>query len=138
MVGLIFDTAKAVNSNRAAARALARHAQDVTSSVVDRTTALLGAAHADSLMALHLALKEVQAFLVLLKSRWLVTSWILASKDKNRFTELNGALDRALAVFSSSEIIETAERVRASTQELTVLVATVHRVEDDVTMLSAP
>jgi hypothetical protein len=84
----------------------------------------------------------------------------LASKDKNRFTELNGALDRALAVFSvslasfassfvplrlttvdgpqSSEIIETAERVRASTQELTVLVATVHRVEDDVTMLSAP
>jgi hypothetical protein len=78
----------------------------------------------------------------------------LASKDKNRFTELNGALDRALAVFSvslasfassfvfrrlttvygtqSSEIIETAERMRASTQELTALVATVHRVEDDV------
>ncbi|KAJ7890257.1 hypothetical protein B0H13DRAFT_2666032 [Mycena leptocephala] len=130
MVGLICDTAKAGNSNRAASRALARHAQDVTSYIVVRTTALLGETHADSLTALHLALKEVQAFLVLLQSRRRATSWILASKDKDRFTEFNGALDRALAVFP--EIIETAERMRASTQELTALVAMVHRVEDDV------
>jgi hypothetical protein len=44
-------------------------------------------------------LEEVQAFLEHLQGRRRVTLWLLAAKDKERFAELNMALDRALAVF---------------------------------------
>ncbi|KAF8201129.1 hypothetical protein K438DRAFT_638003 [Mycena galopus ATCC 62051] len=123
MVGLICDTAKTVNGNRAAALALARHAKDVTNSIVEKASH--GGKDADSVATLRLALEEVQTFLELLQSRRRVASWILAVKDKDRFTELNGALDRALAVFCTSQSI-------VNTQKLATLVTTVHRVEESV------
>jgi hypothetical protein len=58
-------------------------------------------------------LEEVQAFLERLQGRRRATSWLLAVKDKERFAELNAALDRALAVFcvrlssiKASEVLE--------------------------------
>ncbi|KAF8201127.1 hypothetical protein K438DRAFT_637437 [Mycena galopus ATCC 62051] len=130
IVSLICDTAKTVNGNRAAALALARHAKDVTNSIVEKVSN--GEKDADSLAALRLTLEEVQTFLELLRSRRRVASWILAAKDKDRFTELSSALDRALAVFCSALSIGITTTVRGNTQELATLVATVHRVEDDV------
>jgi hypothetical protein len=44
-------------------------------------------------------LEEIQAFLERLKSRRRATAWLMAVKDKDRFAELNSALDRALVVF---------------------------------------
>jgi len=133
MAALICDTAKTVNGNRDAALALARHAEDVTTSIVERANIVShGEGVADSLMALRLTLEDVQAFLELVQSRRRVTSWILTGKDEDRFTELNRALDRALAVFSSSQIIETSAIVHRNTQGLTALVATVYRVEDEL------
>ncbi|KAJ6562542.1 hypothetical protein B0H19DRAFT_99459 [Mycena capillaripes] len=99
MVGLICETAKTVNSNGVAARALASHAQDVTNSVVNRATALHGGKHGD-LTTLCRALDEVQGFLQLLRHRPRIKSWIFAAKEQERFAELNSALERALAVFS--------------------------------------
>jgi hypothetical protein len=34
-----------------------------------------------------------------------MTSWIFAMKDKQRFTELNSALDKALVVFNVSVLL---------------------------------
>ncbi|KAF8201132.1 hypothetical protein K438DRAFT_1965654 [Mycena galopus ATCC 62051] len=130
MVSLICDTAKTVDGNRAAALALARHAKDVTNSIVEKVSN--GEKDADSVAALRLTLEDVHAFLKLLQGRPRVASWILAAKDKDRFTELNSALDRALTVFCSAQSIGITTIVRDNTQELTTLVATVHRVEDDV------
>ncbi|KAJ6466877.1 hypothetical protein C8R45DRAFT_1106303 [Mycena sanguinolenta] len=128
---LIFDTGKqTVNGNRADAFALARHAQDVTNSVVERAKKSLN--DPDSVVPLRLTLEEIQAFLKLLRSRKRLKSWIFAAKDKDRFTELNDALDRALAVFVGSQSIEIASTARENTRELATLQATVHRVEDDV------
>ncbi|KAJ7603056.1 hypothetical protein DFH06DRAFT_1488309 [Mycena polygramma] len=129
MVGLICETAKTVKSNHTAAEALARHAQNLTNSIVNR----LGIrTQGESLMELHRALQQVQKFLDILQNRRRVTSWIFAMKDKEHFVELNSALDGALQVFSASENIGATGIVRGNAQQLTALVATVHRVEDDV------
>ncbi|KAF7377631.1 hypothetical protein MSAN_00185900 [Mycena sanguinolenta] len=126
---LICEIAKTVKGNREAVLALARHAQDVTNSVVERANKSLN--DPDSVAALRLILEEIRAFLKLLQSRKRLASWIFAAKDKDRFTELNNALDRALTVFASSQSIEITSTVRDNTRELDILVATVHRVEDD-------
>ncbi|KAJ6466867.1 hypothetical protein C8R45DRAFT_1020359 [Mycena sanguinolenta] len=128
MAVLICETAKTVNGNRAAALELAQHAQSVTNSVVERANKSLN--DLESMAPLCLALEEIQAFLKLLQSRKRVTSWIFAAKDRDRFTELNNALDRALVVFTSSQSIELTSTMRHNTQELATLIATVHRVED--------
>jgi len=131
MVALICDTAKTVRSNRKAALELASHAQDVTNLIVDRATALYGDPKdgpVQSLAPLCRTLKDVHAFLKILQSRrWRVVPWLLATKDQDRFAELNSALDKALSLFSCSESIGTAEILRDNTQ---TLVATVHCVED--------
>jgi hypothetical protein len=74
---------------------------------------------------------------------------LFAVKDKERFAELNRALDCALAVFSvrsicsktqgcdsrhlkTIEINETAGLVRSTTRQLVALTATVDRVRDDL------
>ncbi|KAF7377623.1 hypothetical protein MSAN_00185100 [Mycena sanguinolenta] len=134
MAVLICEIAKTVNGNREVALALALHAQDVTNSVVERANKSLH--EPDSVASLRLTLEEIQAFLKLLQSRKRLGSWIFAAKDKDRFTELNNALDRALAVFTSSQGIKLTSTIRHNTQELTTLVATIHRVEDDVKGIS--
>ncbi|KAJ7640692.1 hypothetical protein DFH06DRAFT_619964 [Mycena polygramma] len=129
MVALICETVKTVRSNRTAAESLARHAQNVTHSIVDR---LDTRTQGESVTELYRALQQVQDFLTILQNRRRVTSWALAVKDKDRFTELNSVLDRALQVFSASENLATTEIVRGNAQQFVTLVGTVHRVETDV------
>ncbi|KAJ7872536.1 hypothetical protein B0H14DRAFT_3131563 [Mycena olivaceomarginata] len=129
-----------VNGNRAAALALARHAEDVTNSIVERarkTSPQGKSSGADAVAPLVLTLEDVQAFLKRLQGRRRAASWILAGKDKERFAELNAALDRALVVFCGSQSIAIAAGVHRNTQDLAALVATVHRVEDGVTRTMA-
>jgi hypothetical protein len=77
-----------------------------------------------------------------------IAAWVLAGNDKDRFAELNSALDKALAVFAvsllhlvcslfdadcaqSSEIIDTkAEVLRHNAEMFTTVVATAHQVND--------
>jgi hypothetical protein len=77
-----------------------------------------------------------------------IAAWVLAGNDKDRFAELNSALDKALAVFAvsllyfvcalfyadcaqSSEIIDTrAQVLRHNAETFTTVVATAHRVND--------
>ncbi|KAJ7640696.1 hypothetical protein DFH06DRAFT_1429458 [Mycena polygramma] len=103
--------------------------RNVTESIVARADTAM---HGESLAELCRALQQVQDFLTTLQNRRRVASWIFAIKDKERFAELNCALDRALQVFSASENIGATEIAHGNTQVLTTLVATVHRVEDDV------
>ncbi|KAJ7878737.1 hypothetical protein B0H14DRAFT_2710712 [Mycena olivaceomarginata] len=131
---LICDTAKTVDGNRTAAVALASHAQEVTHSIVERAEKEPhGNNNAASVDNLRLTLEEIQAFLERLKSRRRTTAWLMAVKDKDRFVELNGALDRALAVFCGSQSIAMTASVRESAQELATIAATVNRVEEGVT-----
>ncbi|KAJ7916185.1 hypothetical protein B0H13DRAFT_2658449 [Mycena leptocephala] len=135
MVAVICDTAKTVHGNRKAALALASHAENVTNLIVARITALYGEAEPEnvhSLAPLYRALEQVQAFLKGLQNRRLrIAAWVLAGNDKDRFAELNSALDKALAVFASSEIIDTrAEVLRHNAETFTTVVATAHQVNN--------
>ncbi|KAJ7822425.1 hypothetical protein B0H13DRAFT_1920179 [Mycena leptocephala] len=142
MVAVICDTAKAyilffptIHGNRKAALMLAHHAKNVTILIVDRATVLYGEAgpqNVHSLAPLCRALEQVQAFLESLRNRrWGSISWVLAGNDKDRFTELNSALDRALAVFSSSEMIDTrAEVLRHNAETSTTVLTTAHQVNN--------
>ncbi|KAJ7603055.1 hypothetical protein DFH06DRAFT_1257351 [Mycena polygramma] len=123
MVGLICETAKTVRSNHTAAETIARHAQNVTNSIVN---CLDTRTQGQSLTELNRALQQVKDFLDVLQTRRRVASWILAVKDKDRFVELNNALDRALQVFAASENIGATEILRDNTQLLVTLAATVH------------
>ncbi|KAJ7640690.1 hypothetical protein DFH06DRAFT_1334408 [Mycena polygramma] len=129
MVALICQTAKTVNGNRTAAEALARHAQNVTESIVARADTAM---HGESLAELCRALQQVQDFLTILQNRRRVTSWVFAVKDKDRFIGLDSALDRALQVFAASESIGATKIVRGNSQQLITIGATVlssvHRV----------
>ncbi|KAJ7318943.1 hypothetical protein DFH08DRAFT_1086309 [Mycena albidolilacea] len=130
---LICDTAKTMNGNNIAAVALAHHAEEVTHSVVERAEKEQhGNNNAASVDKLRLTLEEIQAFLEHLKSRRRATAWLMAMKDKDRFAELNSALDRALVVFCCSQSIAITASVQRNTQELVTLAATVNRVEEGV------
>ncbi|KAJ7038398.1 hypothetical protein C8F04DRAFT_1089027, partial [Mycena alexandri] len=131
MVALICDTAKVVNSNRDAALELAKHAENVTNSVVGHATTKVG--DEKSLLPLRRALEEIQQFLNVLKTRrWGVTSFALAGKDKERFATLNAALDRALEVLTSRQTIAILEIARANTNELAAVKAAMHLRGDEV------
>ncbi|KAJ7176906.1 hypothetical protein C8R46DRAFT_1077670 [Mycena filopes] len=138
LAALICDTAKTVNSNRDAAIELADHARNVTNSSVARA-ADTGVADEDSLVELRLILRQIQEFLDALKHRrgrrGRVVSFILAGKDKERFTTLNLALDRALDVFTSSQTISTVQLVRANTAEFAVWKIMMNSVEQEVKQL---
>ncbi|KAJ7126075.1 hypothetical protein C8R44DRAFT_119672 [Mycena epipterygia] len=104
LAALICDTAKSVKSNRDAALDLAKHASTVTKYVVERASRVDGASIAkdgEALEALKLALEDIHSYLTFLQiRRRRITSWILANEDKERFAQLNAALDKALAMFS--------------------------------------
>ncbi|KAJ7149125.1 hypothetical protein C8R46DRAFT_1127189 [Mycena filopes] len=116
ITALICDTAKMVNSNRDAALDIAKHAQNITNSVVDRAST--GVGDETSLSALRITLEEIQQFLDVLKRRRRLTAFALAAKDKERFTQLNAALDRALELFTSTQTIKILEVARANEDEL--------------------
>ncbi|KAJ7776689.1 hypothetical protein B0H14DRAFT_2964032 [Mycena olivaceomarginata] len=123
---LICDTAKTMNGNSIAAVALARHAEEVTHSVVEGAEKEQhGNDNAASVDKLRLTLEEIQA-------RRRTTAWLMAVKDKDRFAELNSALDRALVVFCSSQSIAITASVRGNTQELVTLATAMNHVEEDI------
>ncbi|KAJ7461851.1 hypothetical protein B0H11DRAFT_2056331 [Mycena galericulata] len=135
VTALICDTAKCVQSNREAARDLAMRASAVTRSVVDRV-AVDGAYDPEALEALKLALEEIQSYLTgLKKPRRRVTSWVLANQEKDRFARQSGALDRAVMLFSATQVLGTAEEVRANAHTAVALVATVGRLDANMTMV---
>ncbi|KAJ6552125.1 hypothetical protein DFH09DRAFT_1167884 [Mycena vulgaris] len=90
-----------------------------------------------ALEELKLTLNEIQSYLILLaKPRRRLRPWIFANHEKDRFAQLNVALDKALAKFSATKILSTAEDVRATavdvraiTVDVGVLVASVERLE---------
>ncbi|KAJ7776694.1 hypothetical protein B0H14DRAFT_2964049 [Mycena olivaceomarginata] len=128
LVVLICDTAKTMNGNNIAAVALVHHAEEVTHSVVERAEK----EHTNNNAAF---VDNLRLFLERLKSRRRATAWLMAVKDKDRFAELNSALDRALAVFCGSQKGVTraiTASVHGNRQELATLLATVNRVEEDV------
>ncbi|KAJ7176875.1 hypothetical protein C8R46DRAFT_1346807 [Mycena filopes] len=116
ITALICDTAKMVNSNGDAALEIAKHAQSITNSVVDRAST--GVGDETSLSALRLTLEEIQRFLDVLKRRRRLTAFALAAKDKERFIRLNSGLDRALELFTSTQTIRILEFARANEDEL--------------------
>ncbi|KAJ7786761.1 hypothetical protein B0H14DRAFT_3163679 [Mycena olivaceomarginata] len=110
-------------------------AKDLTNSVVERarkTSPQAKSSGVDAVAPLVLTLEDVQAFSKRLQGRHHAASWILAGKDKERFAELNAALDRALVVFCGSQSIAITAGVHGNIQDLAALVATVHRVEDGI------
>ncbi|KAJ7485593.1 hypothetical protein FB451DRAFT_61034 [Mycena latifolia] len=133
VTALICDTAKCVKSNHDAAADLAKRASAVTKCIVDRLSAMdspSAAANKDALEALKLALEDIQAYLAFLgRPRRRLAPWVLASQEKDRFVQLDSALDKALAMFSAAEIVGTAAGVRSNSAQIGVLVSTVQRLE---------
>ncbi|KAJ6524414.1 hypothetical protein DFH09DRAFT_186554 [Mycena vulgaris] len=140
IAALICETAKTVKSNREAAVELADRARTVTQCIVDRASAMSIKNDGAALEALELTLNEIQSYLILLaKPRRRLRPWIFANQQKERFAQLNGALDKALAMFSATKILSTAEDVlatavdvRATMVDVGVLVSTVERLDRDV------
>ncbi|KAJ7496710.1 hypothetical protein FB451DRAFT_1162841 [Mycena latifolia] len=136
IVALICDTAKCVRSNHDAAIDLAQHASTVTKLIVDRVSAMdspSAADNEDALEALKCALEDIQVYLTFLgKPRRRLAPWVFANQEKDRVVHLNGALDKALAMFLAMKILSTVEDVRSSAGQIGVLVSTVQRLDSDV------
>ncbi|KAJ7497765.1 hypothetical protein FB451DRAFT_243057 [Mycena latifolia] len=136
IAALICDTAKCVKSNHDDATELAKHASMVTKCIVDRASSMDPATTANNVGALEtlkLALEDIQAYLTFLgKPRRRLAPWIFATREKDRFVQLNAALDKALAMFSSTKILSTAEDVRATTAQIDIVLSTVERLDSDI------
>ncbi|KAJ7485595.1 hypothetical protein FB451DRAFT_61014 [Mycena latifolia] len=136
VTALICDTAKCVKSNHDAAADLAKRASAVTKCIVDRMSAMgspSAADNKDALEALKLALEDIQAYLAFLgKPRRRLAPWVFANQEKDRFVQLDSTLDKALAMFSATEILSTAAGVRSNSAQIGVLVSTVQLLHSDV------
>ncbi|KAJ6560041.1 hypothetical protein B0H19DRAFT_1069748 [Mycena capillaripes] len=116
------DAKQTIIHNRTAALTLARHVQNATAFVVKRAATLHADMHGECWGALTALCLTLDAFLNSSKHRRVAISWLSAGNDKDRFSVLNGRLDKALAVFSI---------VHNNTHKLSILVTTKHHVEDD-------
>ncbi|KAJ7439342.1 hypothetical protein FB451DRAFT_149388 [Mycena latifolia] len=133
IAALICDTAKCVKGNHDAAADLAKHASIVTKCIVDRASAASATGNEEALEALKLALEDIHLYLTFLgKPRRRLAPWVFAYKEKDRFIQLKGALDKALAMFSAAKILSTSEDVRAAAGQISVLVSAVERLDSDV------
>ncbi|KAJ7485582.1 hypothetical protein FB451DRAFT_60797 [Mycena latifolia] len=136
VAAMICDTAKCVKSNHDAAADLAKRASAVTKCIVDRASAMgspSAADNEDALEALKLALEDIQAYLAFLgRPRRRLAPWVFANREKDRFVQLDSALDKALAMFSATEILSTAAGVRSNSAQIGVLVSTVQHLHSDV------
>ncbi|KAJ7192598.1 hypothetical protein GGX14DRAFT_406266 [Mycena pura] len=77
------------------------------------------------------ALEDTQVFLHSLRQRRRIASWMFARWENDRFARLTGALDKALDVFSTSEVVKMAAVFRNNDKQLTAIVKTLHRLEDN-------
>ncbi|KAJ7479828.1 hypothetical protein FB451DRAFT_1239934 [Mycena latifolia] len=140
IAALICDTVKSVKSNHDAAIDLAKHASITMRCIVERASAINGASANDgaALEVLKLTLEDIQLYLAFLgKRRRRLAPWIFANQDKDRFVQLNDALDKALAMFSATKTLSTAADVRAATGQIGVLLSTVQRMDSTLTMVHA-
>ncbi|KAJ7206754.1 hypothetical protein GGX14DRAFT_396688 [Mycena pura] len=131
---IICDTAKTVKSNREAALDLAKHASDITKCVVDHVSKTAPPTNNNhALETLKSALQDASGYLIFLKKRrHRMKSWILANQAKDRFMQLNLALDKALALFSTDTAVSTNDTVRSNTRQLTTLVDSVRRQDHEM------
>ncbi|KAJ7337511.1 hypothetical protein DFH08DRAFT_1014695 [Mycena albidolilacea] len=137
---MICDMAKRVKSNREVALALAAHASAVTKCIVERTSTdgEATAHNAEALKALNLVLEDIHSYLTILKTRHgRMTSWVLANQQKDRSAQFATALDKALALFTSTQVLSTKDGVRSHTHTLDALVTTVGRMDNNLTPLVA-
>ncbi|KAJ7814876.1 hypothetical protein B0H14DRAFT_3878517 [Mycena olivaceomarginata] len=133
---MICDMEKRVKSNREVALALAAHASAVTKCIVERasTDGEATAHNAEALEALNLVLEDIHSYLTILSTRHgRMTSWVLANQQKDRFAQLATALDKALALFTSTQVLSTKYGVRSHTHTLDALVTTVGRLDNNLT-----
>ncbi|KAJ7741448.1 hypothetical protein DFH07DRAFT_58523 [Mycena maculata] len=86
----------------------------------------------EALVALKLTLEDVNSYLTdLKKPRRRFLSWVLTNTERDRFTRLNSAPDKALAVFSSSKTVSVAEEVCWNALGVRARVTTVGRLESN-------
>ncbi|KAF7374560.1 hypothetical protein MSAN_00340600 [Mycena sanguinolenta] len=116
---IISETAQTVKISRAAALELAAHSSMVMRSIAEQATTLgLDGFPADS--EVHVALKsvlsDIQHHLADLQKprrrRDRLTSLIMANKKKDHIDEFNQRLDKALALFTSTNVLSTHAEVR--------------------------
>ncbi|KAJ7485573.1 hypothetical protein FB451DRAFT_1554457 [Mycena latifolia] len=131
ITALICDTAKCVESNHDAAADLAKRASAVTKCIVDRASAMdspSAADNKDALEALKLALEDIQAYLAFLgKPRRRLAPWVFANQEKDRFVQLDSALDKALAMFSATEILRNSAQIGVLVSTMQLLHSDMHR-----------
>ncbi|KAF7374572.1 hypothetical protein MSAN_00341800 [Mycena sanguinolenta] len=131
---IISETAQTVKTNRKAALQLASHSSMVMRSIAEHA-ATIGSAESNNrpLVVLSSVLSDIQLHLTdLQKSRRQrrITSWIMANKEKDRINGFNQRLDKALALFTSTNILSTHTEVRE-------IVAQVHMNTDLLTTVRA-
>ncbi|KAK6996549.1 hypothetical protein R3P38DRAFT_1966441 [Favolaschia claudopus] len=119
---IICEQAKSVRRNREASAELARHASIVMKSIAD-CTAHSGVpsieSQADALKVLEAALGDIQNYLATLqKPRRRLTSWVMADQEKEKISQLDRTLDRALALFTSMSTLNTFAAVQAHDAEI--------------------
>ncbi|KAK6996557.1 hypothetical protein R3P38DRAFT_1966804 [Favolaschia claudopus] len=117
-VSIICDQTKLVRRNREAALELARHSSAVIQSIVNHTKAV----HVSRSINTHAfeevglvgaVLQDIQAYLATLKKpRRRLPTWIMADQEKDRISRLESALDKALALFTSVNALETHAALR--------------------------
>ncbi|KAJ6512863.1 hypothetical protein C8R45DRAFT_1153244 [Mycena sanguinolenta] len=114
---IISETARTVKSNRAAALQLASHSSMVTKSIVEHAARLelnesATPSNDQGLIALKSVLESIHLHLGDLQKPRRFRSWIMANKEKDRIDEFNKGLDRALALFTSTNVLSTRAEVR--------------------------
>ncbi|KAK7006134.1 hypothetical protein R3P38DRAFT_1701188 [Favolaschia claudopus] len=112
-VSTICDQAKLVRRNKEAALELARHSSAVIQSLVDHTDAfdVSGPTNTHDFEEVGAVLQDIQTYLTTLsKPRRRLLIWIMADQEKDRISRLESALDKALALFTSVNVLETHAR----------------------------
>ncbi|KAJ7248929.1 hypothetical protein C8J57DRAFT_1239937 [Mycena rebaudengoi] len=134
IAALICETAKTVKSNGDAAEELAKHVINVTNCVVERASknGVVQGTNEDALNILKGALEDVHSYLMFLNKRRHAISWLLAAQEKDRATQLNAGLDRALSLFTTTCVLSSNELVRSNTIQLDVLASTVKQLDGEM------
>ncbi|KAJ7249994.1 hypothetical protein C8J57DRAFT_1668488 [Mycena rebaudengoi] len=130
IAALICETAKTVKSNRDAADELAKHATNVTNSVVERASKN-GVVQGTNEEALNI-LRDVHSHLIFLSKRRLAMSWMLAAQEKDLFAQLNAGLDRALSLFATTCVLSSNEHVRSNTIQLDNVASTLKQLDGEM------
>ncbi|KAK7006141.1 hypothetical protein R3P38DRAFT_1701501 [Favolaschia claudopus] len=110
-VSIICDQAKLVRRNKEAALELARHSSAVIQSVVNHAEAfdVSGSTNTHAFEEVGAVLQDIQAYLTTLKkTRRRLSIWIMADQEKDRISQHKSALDRALALFTVSQLLKSA------------------------------